>query len=505
MNAGAYGRDWSDVLVDVTVIDADGSRTLTPDELGLSYRHSDLRSGEVVAHARFALEPRPAGEVKFRVAELLAQRKATQPTNRRTFGSVFKNPAHELGAGRMLEECGLKGHRIGGARISPRARELHRERGWRNLRRRDRAHGRGPQPGARPVRSRPRARGAIPGPTPVVGVVRSVAKGGRCLLPRARQRVRLRLPARAQSTTHGRLPALGQLIPSGRSILVGLMLVVLAAGAYAAALETSIFAVRTLDVRGGTPQLRAEVRQALEGELGRSLLRVDGADVEQRLASLPGISALKYNRAFPNTLDITVRAERPVLVLRRGPDAFLVSATGRVLRTLVHPHLSSLPRVWLPSHTQVTVNAKLPRRTIGAGRAVARWRRSAASSSPRRSQMVTGGRWPDARPRVGLPGAARRCRRHPAEARDRPPRRPRRGCRGDHRGLPRRQRPRSPRAEPQLSSHRLSFRVRQVENTPISVDNVANCPYPPTKRRRSTAPECSRTLHPRLRLGQSDV
>jgi UDP-N-acetylenolpyruvoylglucosamine reductase len=119
MNAGAYGRDWSDVLIDVTVVDADGSRTVTPGELGLSYRHSDLRPGEVVARARFALEPRPAGEVKSHVAELLAQRKATQPTNRRTFGSVFKNPAHELGAGRMLEECGLKGYTIGGARISP--------------------------------------------------------------------------------------------------------------------------------------------------------------------------------------------------------------------------------------------------------------------------------------------------------------------------------------------------------------------------------------------------
>jgi UDP-N-acetylmuramate dehydrogenase len=50
-----------------------------------------------------------------------ASRKATQPTNRRTFGSVFANPeGHELGAGRMLEACGLKGYRYGGARISPR-------------------------------------------------------------------------------------------------------------------------------------------------------------------------------------------------------------------------------------------------------------------------------------------------------------------------------------------------------------------------------------------------
>ena len=54
------------------------------------------------------------------MTDLLAQRKATQPTNKRTFGSVFMNPRHELGAGRMLEECGLKGYRIGSALISPR-------------------------------------------------------------------------------------------------------------------------------------------------------------------------------------------------------------------------------------------------------------------------------------------------------------------------------------------------------------------------------------------------
>ena len=49
-----------------------------------------------------------------------SRRKAAQPTNKRTFGSVFKNPDHELSAGRMLDACGLRGHRIGGAQISPR-------------------------------------------------------------------------------------------------------------------------------------------------------------------------------------------------------------------------------------------------------------------------------------------------------------------------------------------------------------------------------------------------
>ena len=120
MHAGAYGRDWQTVMLDALVVDAAGTRTVTAAGLELGYRHSGLRPGEVVAEVRFRLTPRDPEEIKAEVAALLAERKATQPTTKRTFGSVFKNPAHELGAGRMLEECGLKGYRIGGAQISPR-------------------------------------------------------------------------------------------------------------------------------------------------------------------------------------------------------------------------------------------------------------------------------------------------------------------------------------------------------------------------------------------------
>ncbi len=120
MNAGAYGSDWSQILVRARVVTAEGAGWLTPAELGLSYRHSELRHGQVVAEVEYRLAPRAPDEIKATVADLIAQRKATQPTNKRTFGSVFKNPEHELGAGRMLEACGLKGHAIGGALISPR-------------------------------------------------------------------------------------------------------------------------------------------------------------------------------------------------------------------------------------------------------------------------------------------------------------------------------------------------------------------------------------------------
>jgi len=120
MNAGAYGSDWSTILDRVLVVSGDGSGWLDVAALGLSYRHSSLEPGQVVARVEYRLRPRAPEEIKAEVADLVARRKATQPTNKRTFGSVFKNPPGELGAGRMIELCGLKGHRIGGAVISPR-------------------------------------------------------------------------------------------------------------------------------------------------------------------------------------------------------------------------------------------------------------------------------------------------------------------------------------------------------------------------------------------------
>jgi len=119
MNAGAYGGDFAQVLERALVVTAVGSDWLTPEALGLRYRRSELEDGQVVARVELRLTPRPSEEIKTTIAGLQAQRKAAQPTNRRTFGSVFENPDHELTAGRMLEACGLKGHRIGGAQISP--------------------------------------------------------------------------------------------------------------------------------------------------------------------------------------------------------------------------------------------------------------------------------------------------------------------------------------------------------------------------------------------------
>lgn len=162
------------------------------------------------------------------------------------------------------------------------------------------------------------------------------------------------------------------MLPTGRSIVIALAILVAAAGAYAIARETSLFAVRTLDVRGGTPALRAQVRAALAPELGVSLLRVGGGDLADRLAPVSGVHSFRFDRRFPNTLEVVVTAERPVLIIRQGTTAFLVSSSGRVLQTLVHARLSGLPRLWLPTKADApAVGKDLPPAETAAAMAVA--------------------------------------------------------------------------------------------------------------------------------------
>jgi len=161
-------------------------------------------------------------------------------------------------------------------------------------------------------------------------------------------------------------PSLRRFLPSARSVLVGAGFLLLAGSAYAAALETSIFAVRTLDIVGGSPRVQDELRSALAPELGRSLLKIGSGELDRRVASIPDVVGVTYDRRFPHTLHIRVEAERPVLLLRRGKhDTWLVSARGRVMRRLRTAKLSSLPRVWVPTSTAVSVGETLAPRQGG--------------------------------------------------------------------------------------------------------------------------------------------
>jgi len=129
MNAGAYGGEMVDVLGSVRIVAASSARDADPAELDMRYRHSAVRWDEVVAGASLKLGPDEPDAIKARVKQMQGRRSDTQPRAARSFGSVFRNPlagegsalAGEPppGAGALVERAGLKGHEIGGARISP--------------------------------------------------------------------------------------------------------------------------------------------------------------------------------------------------------------------------------------------------------------------------------------------------------------------------------------------------------------------------------------------------
>jgi UDP-N-acetylenolpyruvoylglucosamine reductase len=148
MNAGAYGGDFAGVLERVLVATADGSGWLTPAELGLSYRHSELRHGQVVLRAELRLRPRSPDEIKAEVRGLNVRQRVQESRAR---------------AERRPDARGVRPQGAS-SRWSPdlaEARELHRERQRRHDRGRPRPHGRGAPSGARAVRRPPPARGRV--------------------------------------------------------------------------------------------------------------------------------------------------------------------------------------------------------------------------------------------------------------------------------------------------------------------------------------------------------
>jgi cell division protein FtsQ len=161
-------------------------------------------------------------------------------------------------------------------------------------------------------------------------------------------------------------------LPSRRALLIGLGLVAVAVGSYVAARQSSAFAVTRIEVAGAPAGVRAQVRQTLAPLTGTSLLALDGAALERRVEALPSVVAARYDRAFPHTLRLTVVAETPVAVLRRGAEAWLLSARGRVVSRVRRPGANGLPRIWVPARTPVELGGFLAPEAGGtAARALA--------------------------------------------------------------------------------------------------------------------------------------
>jgi UDP-N-acetylmuramate dehydrogenase len=124
MNANAYGGELGRVLEWVDVCTADGVDRRAPGDLDFSYRRSNLRPGDVISRASFALTEGDVEEIKATLATMRGQRREAQPSGIKTFGSTFKNPADDeradgRTAGQLLEAAGCQGLQVGGARFSP--------------------------------------------------------------------------------------------------------------------------------------------------------------------------------------------------------------------------------------------------------------------------------------------------------------------------------------------------------------------------------------------------
>jgi UDP-N-acetylenolpyruvoylglucosamine reductase len=123
MNANAYGGELARVLEWVRIATASGVEQRSPEQLGLAYRSSNLRPGEIVTRASFHLHPCEPAAVRATLQRMRERRHAAQPQGIKTFGSTFKNPddarAQGRSAGELLAQAGCNGLALGGARFSP--------------------------------------------------------------------------------------------------------------------------------------------------------------------------------------------------------------------------------------------------------------------------------------------------------------------------------------------------------------------------------------------------
>lgn len=119
MNAGAYGGELKQVLVSVRTLDTEGTiRDFTVDEMGMGYRTSRIqKEGLIALSAKLAFEKGDKAEIAAKVEELSAQRREKQPLEYPSAGSTFKRPEGYF-AGKLIQDAGLKGYRVGDAMVS---------------------------------------------------------------------------------------------------------------------------------------------------------------------------------------------------------------------------------------------------------------------------------------------------------------------------------------------------------------------------------------------------
>ncbi|MET0182418.1 MAG: UDP-N-acetylenolpyruvoylglucosamine reductase, partial [Caulobacterales bacterium] len=123
MNAGCYGRETCDVLVEASALDRNGNVINIPaEDFGFSYRKNSLPPDLIFLDATFEGKPDDPAAIEQRMTEITTQRESSQPIREKTGGSTFKNPVapsgEKLSAWKLVDEAGMRGARRGGAQVS---------------------------------------------------------------------------------------------------------------------------------------------------------------------------------------------------------------------------------------------------------------------------------------------------------------------------------------------------------------------------------------------------
>jgi len=142
-------------------------------------------------------------------------------------------------------------------------------------------------------------------------------------------------------------------VPSGKTIALLFAALAAAVGLYALARESSIFAVRAVEVEGAPPALIRKIDTAVAPFRGHSLVGLDRSAIEQAVLAIPEVRTVKIDRDFPNTLRVFIEREFPVAILRRGSEAWLIAASNRVLRPFALGRSGGFPRIWVPASEEV--------------------------------------------------------------------------------------------------------------------------------------------------------
>jgi cell division protein FtsQ len=143
--------------------------------------------------------------------------------------------------------------------------------------------------------------------------------------------------------------------PSARTFSIAVSVVALIGLLYLGARETPVFALEELEVSGVSSSVRQSVEASAKPYVGESLVALDQDELRRQLESLPMVRSVRMDRAFPHTLRVAVVPERPLAVVRRGLDAWLVSEQGRVIRELDRGRRNIRTNVWTEADASLVV------------------------------------------------------------------------------------------------------------------------------------------------------